>query len=63
MCWSAGMKGLKFTGFDLNESEVTKQGPVVQSIVSLTSSLVDKMLTVLESTISNLQVFLLRKYE
>ena len=36
-------------------------GPVVQSIVSLTSSLVVKMLTVLVSTISNSQVFLLKK--
>ena len=35
--------------------------PVVQSIVSLTSSLVVKMLTVLVSTISNSQVFLLKK--
>ena len=33
------------------------QGPVVQSIVSLTSLLVVKMLTVLVSTVSNLQVF------
>ena len=39
------------------------QGPVVQSIVSLTISLVVKMLTVLVSTISNSQVFLLKKYE
>ena len=38
-------------------------GPVVQSIVSLTSSLVVKMLTVLVSTISNSQVFLLNKCE
>ena len=37
------------------------QGPVVPSIVSLTSSLVVKMLTVLVSTISNSQVFLLKK--
>ena len=37
------------------------QGPVVQSIVSLTSSLVVKMLTVLVSTISNSPVFLLKK--
>ena len=37
------------------------QGPVVQSIVSLTSSLVVKMLTGLVSTISNSQVFLLKK--
>ena len=35
-------------------------GPVVQSIVSLTSSLVVKILTVLISTISNSQVFLLK---
>ena len=33
------------------------QGPVVQSVVSLTSSLVVKMLTVLVSAISNSQVF------
>ena len=39
----------------------TDQGPVVQSVVSLTSSLVVKILTVLVSTISNLQVFLLKK--
>ena len=35
------------------------QGPVVQSIVSLMNSLVVKMLTVLVSTISYSQVFLL----
>ena len=39
------------------------QGPVVQSIVSLTSWLAVKMLTVLVSTISNSQVFLLKKCE
>ena len=38
-------------------------GPVVQSVVSLTSSLVVKMLTVLVSTIPNSQVFLLKKCE
>ena len=37
------------------------QGPVVQSLVSLMSLLVVKMLTVLVSTISNSQVFLLKK--
>ena len=37
------------------------QNPVVQSILSLTSSLVVKMLTTLVSTISNSQVFLLKK--
>ena len=36
-------------------------GPVVQSIVSLMSLLVVKLLTVLISTISNSQVFLLEK--
>ena len=36
---------------------------VVQSIVSLTSLLVVKMLTVLVSTVSNSQVFLLKKCE
>ena len=35
-------------------------GPVVQSIISLKSSLVVKMLTVLVSTISNSQIFLLK---
>ena len=39
------------------------QGPFVQSIVSLTSLLVVKMLTVLVITISNLQVFWLKKCE
>ena len=37
------------------------QDPVVQSIVSLTSSLVAKMLTGLVSTISNSQVFFYEK--
>ena len=37
------------------------QGPVVQSIISLTSSLVVKMITVLVSTIVCSQVFLLKK--
>ena len=37
-------------------------GPVVQSIISLTSSLVVKMLTVLVSTISKSQVFVQQKY-
>ena len=38
-------------------------GSVVQSIISLTSSLMVKMLTVLVCTISNSQVFLLKKCE
>ena len=37
--------------------------PVVQSIISLTSSLGVKMLNVLVSTISNSQVFLLKKWK
>ena len=41
---------------------VTDLGPVVQSIISLMSSLVVKVLTVLVSTISNSQVFLLKKW-
>ena len=39
----------------------TNQGPNGQSIVSLKSSLVVKMLTVPVSTISNSQIFLLKK--
>ena len=39
------------------------QDPVVQSIISLMSSLVVRLLTVLVSTTSNSQVFLLKKYE
>ena len=38
-----------------------QQGPVVQSIFNLTSSLVVKLLTVIVSTISYSQVFLLKK--
>ena len=44
-----------------NRSIIAKhQSPVVQNTVSLTSSLVVKMLTVLVSRISNSQVFLLK---
>ena len=39
------------------------QGPVVQSVVSLTSSLKVKMSTALVSTISNSEAFLLKKCE
>ena len=42
---------------------VSEQGPLVQSNVSLTSWLVVKMLLVLINTISNSQVFLLKKCE
>ena len=43
--------------------EIRCLGPVVQNIVSLTSLVVVKMLTVLVSIISNSQVFLLKKCE
>ena len=46
-----------------NTQKNYNQGPVVQSIVSLMSLLVVKMLTVLVSTVSNSQVFLLKKCE
>ena len=41
----------------------SKQGPVVQSVVRLTNSLVVKMLIVLVWIILNSQVFLLKKCE
>ena len=40
---------------------ICNQGPVVQSVISLTCPFVVKILTVLVSTISNSQVFLLKK--
>ena len=54
-----GFAMLKFT-YGSNRED-NNQGPVVQSVVSLTSSLVVKMLTALVSTLSNSQVFLLKK--
>ena len=45
----------------MNSALKMHQGPVVQSIISLTSLLVVKMLTVLIRTISNSQEFLLKK--
>ena len=47
----------------INRKEGNDQGPVVQSIVSLTSSLVVKMLSVLVSKVSDSQLFLLKKCE
>ena len=47
----------------LHNNNIYNLGPVVQSIVSLTSLLVVKMLTVLVNTISNSQLFLLKKFE
>ena len=44
-----------------NQKKKNYLGQVVQSIVSLTSSLMVQMLPVLVSTISNSQVFLLKK--
>ena len=50
-----------FSKFIKVEITIEHTGPVVQSVVSLTSSLVVKMLTVLLSTISNSQVFFWKK--
>ena len=47
-------------GDNFYRQKVTFLGPVVQSFVSLTSSLVVKMLTALVSTISDSQLFLLQ---
>ena len=47
----------------LDDRVVSALGPVVQSMVSLTNLLEVKMLTVLVSTKSNSQVFLLKKCE
>ena len=53
-----------FSGLTVARNEKkAKLGPVVQSAISLTSSFVVKLLTVLVGTISNSQVFLLKKYE
>ena len=54
---------LQVRKFVKEEYMVIVLGPVVQSIVSLTSSLVVKVLTVTVSTVSNSQVFLLEKCE
>ena len=50
----------RFSAISYKDNFRFVQGPVDQGIVSLTNSLVVKMLTVLVSTISNLQVFLLK---
>ena len=57
---------MQFKSYDLQNLPFVvisneNMGPVVQSIVSLTSLLVVKLLTVLVSAISNSQVFLLNK--
>ena len=44
-------------------NQVLFQGPAVQSVVSLTRSLMVKLLTVLISIIPNSQLFLLKKCE
>ena len=55
-------KNASFFGQAALNSVDADLGPVVQSIVSLTSSLVVKMKTLLVSTISNSQVFFQQKY-
>ena len=52
-----------FSKLDLHCSGMYAQGPVIQSIVSLTSFLVVKILAVLVNTISNSQIFSLKKCE
>ena len=47
---------------DIVFAKSNDQGPVVQSIIRLTSSLVVKMLTALVSTISNSQGYLLSHF-
>ena len=49
------------TSLKIGSSTFDYLGPVAQSIFGLTSPLVVKMLTVLVSTISNSQVFSLKK--
>ena len=56
-CFQSGVAGSS----SCNYGNFLIQGPVVRSIVSLTSLLVVKMLTVLVSTVSNSHVFLLKK--
>ena len=56
-----GQKNIKYSVPNFRTFSVNDLGPVVQSIISLTSLLVVKMLIVPISTISNSQVFLLKK--
>ena len=44
-------------------SEPTNQGPAVQSIVSLTSSIMTNLLTVVAKVFLNILIFLLQKCE
>ena len=50
-------------GWEKSTGKVSAPGSVVQGTISLTSSLVVKILTVLVSIISNSQLFLLKKCE
>ena len=54
-------KKKKYIYISMASAEIITQRPVNQSTVSLTSSLVVKILTVLVSKISNLHVFLQKK--
>ena len=56
---------IAYTNNTLSATRITEyyRAQIVQSVVSLTSSLVVKMLTVLGSTIPNSKVFLLKKCE
>ena len=57
--WSTLLSGVRI--LRVSKSAVIDQGPVVQSILSLTSSLMGKMLTVLVSILSNSKVFCRKK--
>ena len=51
--------------YDFNdvEKDIQHQGPVVQSVVSLTSSLRDILSTVLTDSIYNILIFFAEKWE
>ena len=59
--WNCLTEAILMSSTTCRENKKKYLGSVVQSIISLTSLLVVKMLTVLVSTISNSQVFLLKK--
>ena len=60
--WYEGLYNIRGI-FRLLQFSIQQNEPSCSKLVSLMSSLVVKMLTVLENTISNSQVFLLKKCE
>ena len=61
MLWELIINALPQYMFLWRNKKTIYLGPVVQSVVSLMSMLVGKMLTVLVSTVSNTQVFFAEK--